>query len=231
VPHPLSKPVSKHATHVPKHRAPRPSRTPIAPRLARGAVVMSGLAVAATGLTVSGGVLSASPASVTGDLVDSVRAAADSEVEVGATDLEERSRDEVQVSRSERRTPRPSAARTAKYAVLGTAQGRAMTQTEDLSDADPRDIGRALLSEFGFSADQFSCLDALYMSESGWRVDADNPSSSAYGIPQALTSMHDLPADYMTSAESQIRWGLEYIQRAYGTPCGAWDFKQGAGWY
>ena len=47
---------------------------------------------------------------------------------------------------------------------------------------------------------------------------ADNPTSSAYGIPQALTSMHDLPADYMTSAEAQIRWGLEYIQDSYGTP-------------
>ena len=69
------------------------------------------------------------------------------------------------------------------------------------------------------------------MSESGWRVDADNPSSSAYGIPQALTQLHDLPADYMTSAESQIRWGLEYIQDTYGSPCSAWSFKSGHGWY
>jgi hypothetical protein len=69
------------------------------------------------------------------------------------------------------------------------------------------------------------------MSESGWRIDADNPTSSAYGIPQALTELHDLPADYMTSAESQIRWGLEYIQDAYGTPCSAWSFKSGHGWY
>ena len=60
---------------------------------------------------------------------------------------------------------------------------------------------------------------------------ADNPTSSAYGIPQALTSMHELPADYMTSAEAQIRWGLEYIQDSYGTPCNAWSFKQGNGWY
>ena len=69
------------------------------------------------------------------------------------------------------------------------------------------------------------------MSESGWRIDADNPSSSAYGIPQALTQLHALPADYMTSAESQIRWGLGYIQDTYGTPCSAWSFKSGNGWY
>ena len=78
---------------------------------------------------------------------------------------------------------------------------------------------------------QWSLLDSLYFSESGWRVDADNPTSSAYGIPQALTQLHDLPADYMTSAESQIRWGLEYIRGTYGTPCSAWSFKQGNNWY
>ena len=82
---------------------------------------------------------------------------------------------------------------------------------DDLSDADPREIGLALLPEYGFSTDQFSCLDALYVSESDWRVDADNPTSSAYGIPQALTAMHDLPPGYFTDAEVQIRWGLEYI--------------------
>lgn len=42
---------------------------------------------------------------------------------------------------------------------------------------------------------------------------------------RALTQLHDLPADYMTSAESQIRWGLEYIQDTYGTPYCAWNFK------
>ena len=109
--------------------------------------------------------------------------------------------------------------------------GSAVTKSQKLSEGDPRDIAQALLPAYGFSSDQFSCLDSLYMSESGWRIDADNPSSSAYGIPQALTQLHELPADYMTSAESQIRWGLEYIQNTYGTPCSAWSFKSGHGWY
>jgi hypothetical protein len=43
--------------------------------------------------------------------------------------------------------------------------------------------------------------------------------------------MHELPADYYTSAVAQIRWGLGYIQDAYGTPCSAWSFKQSNGWY
>ena len=118
-----------------------------------------------------------------------------------------------------------------KEAALAQEQGGVVTRTEAISEADPRDIGRALLPEYGFSADQFPCLDSLYVSESNWRVDADNPTSSAYGIPQALTSMHDLPADYYTSAEAQIRWGLEYIQDSYGSPCSAWEFKQANNWY
>ena len=92
------------------------------------------------------------------------------------------------------------------------------------------EIARSLLGEYGFSDDQFGCLDALWVSESDWRIDADNPSS-AYGIPQALTETHDLPADYMTNAETQIRWGLGYIADSYGSPCSAWSFKQGNGWY
>lgn len=130
------------------------------------------------------------------------------------------------VSRSGRRAADPG-----KEALLAPATAPGLTRTEDLSDADPRTIAKALLPEYGFAASEFECLDPLYMGESGWRVDADNPYSSAYGIPQALTSLHELPEGYMTSAEVQIRWGLEYIARVYGTPCNAWGFKQGHGWY
>jgi hypothetical protein len=237
--------VSKHAAYVPKHRA-APRRNRVGPRVVRGAVVMSGLAVAATGMSVSSGVLASSPVGDgTGDLADAVQAAGGTNGEAAAAEVEGR---DAEVSRSGRRADSQVQSRAAKRgqdqtqeqqdlalaakaAVLGTDQGLAMAATEDLSDDDPREIGRALLAEYGFAADQFECLDALYVSESNWRVDADNPTSSAYGIPQALTSLHDLPADYMTSAEAQIRWGLDYIDRAYGTPCNAWAFKQGHGWY
>ena len=73
-----------------------------------------------------------------------------------------------------------------------------MTASEDVADNDPREIGRALLGEFGFSADQFGCLDSLWTKESGWDVYADNPTSSAYGIPQSL------PGSKMASAGSRL---------------------------
>ena len=154
---------------------------------------------------------------------------------LNAADL--RDRDE-QVSRSDRRGTTGAGAgkdvkdtKDAKDTALGIAERRATTQTKDLAESDPREIGRSLLAEYGFSAEQFSCLDALYVSESDWRINADNPTSSAYGIPQALTALHDLPADYMTSAESQIRWGPEYIQNTYGTPTAHGASRAGHGWY
>ncbi|MGH3347654.1 MAG: lytic transglycosylase domain-containing protein [Nocardioides sp.] len=176
------------------------------------------MAVAATGVAVAGGVNSPelAPSSQLGASVTDP-----------LTDAELEDRAAATVSRSDSRADKDET----KEAALAQDQGGAVTRTEDLSESDPRDIAWALLPEFGFSADEFSCLDSLYVSESNWRIDADNPTSSAYGIPQALTSMHDLPADYHTSAEAQIRWGLGYIQDAYGTPCSAWSFKQSNGWY
>lgn len=210
------------AKYVPQHRAPRASARSARRRVVRTSAALSGAAVVATGLSVAGGVLTEDPAVS--------RASAGLS---GATDdvvaedrLAERAT-ETLVSRSDRRR----ATDPAKLAALTRGQGIATTRTENLDDADPREIGRALLAEYGFDDSQFSCLDSLYVSESDWRVDADNPSSSAYGIPQALTATHELPADYMTSAESQIRWGLDYIADRYGTPCNAWGFKQGNGWY
>lgn len=207
--------------HAPKHRAPSRTRSLVrsAPRtVVRNTAVFSTVAVAATGVAVSNG-LSSTALSSSSDLGTTLASP------LSDSELEERTAQTVSRSDSRDRTD------AAKEAELAQPAGKAVTRTEDRTNADPREIARALLPEYGFSADQFSCLDALYVSESDWRVNADNPTSSAYGIPQALTSMHDLPANYYTSAEAQIRWGLDYIRDNYGSPCSAWAFKQANNWY
>jgi hypothetical protein len=80
---------------------------------------------------------------------------------------------------------------------------------------------------------QFSCLDSLWQRESGWSVSASNASSGAYGIPQALpgSKMASVGQDWQTSAETQIKWGLQYIDSTYGSPCGAWSHEESSGWY
>ena len=37
--------------------------------------------------------------------------------------------------------------------------------------------------------------------------------------------------DYLTNAETQIEWGLNYIAKRYGSPTNAWAHSQSKGWY
>ena len=85
----------------------------------------------------------------------------------------------------------------------------------------------------GWGDDQFACLSSLWQRESGWRVNAHNRGSGAYGIPQALpgSKMASAGADWETNPATQITWGLGYISARYGTPCGAWEKSQRSGWY
>lgn len=78
------------------------------------------------------------------------------------------------------------------------------------------------LDDYGWDDDEFACLDLLWWEESKWKYQADNPRSSAYGIPQALTELHGLDEEWQASPTLQIRWGLDYIRDRYGTPCEAW---------
>jgi hypothetical protein len=190
----------------------------------------TGAALAATGLAVSSGIVLESPGS---------GSAANAAAMSGTGSQSTRSlprgpradpgdRDRA-VSRSDLRT----SVDEVKKAALDQDQGGQVTETEDLTRRDPRTVARAMLPGFGFGSDQFSCLDALYVGESGWNVHADNPSSSAYGIPQALpgSKMASAGSDWQDNAATQIRWGLGYIKGRYGSPCAALGFKQGHGWY
>jgi hypothetical protein len=95
-------------------------------------------------------------------------------------------------------------------------------------------LGKRLATAAGWAGPQWSCLDALWTRESGWRAGVWNTAGSgAYGIPQSLpaSKMAAAGGDYMTDPATQIRWGLSYIRSAYGTPCGAWAHETSAGWY
>jgi Transglycosylase SLT domain len=82
------------------------------------------------------------------------------------------------------------------------------------------------------SSQQFSCLEQLWGKESGWNPNAQNPTSTAYGIPQFLNSTWASTGIAKTSdGYRQIDAGLIYIENRYGSPCGAWSHSQANGWY
>jgi hypothetical protein len=209
-------------SYAPKHRGAPPKRVRQGAKTgAKNAVLFSGAAMFATTLSVSAGV--AAEGSSPEDTRVNLTAGRSP---LTAADLAAR---EQSASRFSDRTARTS---VLKSAELGTGKGVAVTRSE-VVDRDPRSVARGLLADFGMSAADFACLDELWSGESGWNVHANNPSSSAYGIPQALpgAKMASAGPDWQNNAETQIKWGLGYIQHRYGTACAAWSFKQGHGWY
>lgn len=94
-------------------------------------------------------------------------------------------------------------------------------------------IAHGMVVARGWGEDQFSCLVSLWNTESGWRVDAMNPSSGAYGIPQSYPGdkMASVGADWRTNPATQITWGLDDIAGSYGSPCAAWSHSEAVGSY
>ena len=74
------------------------------------------------------------------------------------------------------------------------------------------------------NAKEYRCLELLWDKESRWNPRADNPKSTAYGIPQLLKLKANDP--YI-----QIDLGLKYIKHRHSTPCKALAFHRMTGHY
>ena len=73
-------------------------------------------------------------------------------------------------------------------------------------------------------AKEYRCLELLWMRESKWDPRANNPKSSAYGIPQLLKLK-------VLDPYLQIDLGLKYIAHRYKTPCIAYAHHRKTGHY
>ena len=74
------------------------------------------------------------------------------------------------------------------------------------------------------SAKEYRCLELLWNRESRWDPRANNPKSSAYGIPQLLKLK-------VLDPYLQIDLGLKYIAHRYKTPCIAYAHHRKTGHY
>lgn len=103
------------------------------------------------------------------------------------------------------------------------------------STAGARAIGKAMAAAFGWTGGQWNALERLWTGESGWNPRADNPTSTAFGIPQFLASTARAyglsPGD--TNPSHQIAAGLRYIRDAYGSPANAYTkwSRRSPHWY
>ncbi|MFI5754718.1 tachylectin-related carbohydrate-binding protein [Streptomyces sp. NPDC051569] len=126
--------------------------------------------------------------------------------------------------------------------TLLSAQPETYTCTTSVGSVDRDNIaqvktaGRTLMNEHDpawANGTQWTCLESLWDRESGWRWNAQNPASGAYGIPQALpgNKMDAAGDDWKSNPLTQIKWGLSYIDGRYSSPCAAWSHFQSIGWY
>jgi hypothetical protein len=79
-------------------------------------------------------------------------------------------------------------------------------------------------AKWQLSTEEFRCLNKLWSKESRWNHEADNPNSTAYGIPQLLKMTETDPL-------KQVDLGLKYIRHRHGDACQAWSFHRKRNWY
>jgi hypothetical protein len=124
-----------------------------------------------------------------------------------------------------------NAAAAAASAGIGAPGGLGGPVSADALAAQA--YARSRLGAYGWSIDQMADLIELWNQESGWNRFALNPSSGAYGIPQALpaSKMGAAANPPTSSAAAQINWGLSYIKGRYGSPAGAEAHEIADHWY
>lgn len=112
-------------------------------------------------------------------------------------------------------------------AVAGASGGGGGPVNTSGGSAAAKAYAQARLAQMG-AAGQFDALLQLWTMESGWNPNAVNPSSGAYGIPQALGhgNVYAL-GDY----RAQVDWGLSYIFGRYGSVITALAHENADHWY
>jgi murein DD-endopeptidase MepM/ murein hydrolase activator NlpD len=108
-------------------------------------------------------------------------------------------------------------------------EAQSLLQTVDYSITGIQSIAQQIVG----STIQYGCFSWIVERESGWNYRADNPSTHAYGLVQALPGykMASAGADWRTNPATQIKWGLNYMNHTYGSPCKAKKFWELNGWY
>ncbi|MGY0460232.1 aggregation-promoting factor C-terminal-like domain-containing protein [Kitasatospora sp. cg17-2] len=113
-------------------------------------------------------------------------------------------------------------------AAASRSQERSALNSKPSYSGSPREIAAQIVP-----AGQLQCFSNIVSRESSWNVTATNASSGAYGLVQSLpgSKMASAGSDWRTNPATQIKWGLDYMNSRYGSPCGAWAFWQSHHWY
>ncbi|MCV3327670.1 tape measure protein [Pediococcus ethanolidurans] len=89
------------------------------------------------------------------------------------------------------------------------------------------------MKQAGIPKSWYNAMNTIISAESGWNVHAQNPTSSAYGIPQALpgSKMASAGKDWRDNAITQLKWMKGYVKGRYGNASNALKFRKSHNWY
>ncbi|MFJ7999929.1 transglycosylase SLT domain-containing protein [Streptomyces sp. NPDC096310] len=135
---------------------------------------------------------------------------------------------EAEKKAAEEKEKKEAEERASRSETRSTSTSGSFPQQGSYTVAEVQAIARSIVP-----ADQFQCFSNIVNHESTWNYKAQNPSSGAYGLVQALpgSKMSSAGADWQTNPATQIKWGLGYMNDRYDSPCGAWSFWQANNWY
>ena len=117
----------------------------------------------------------------------------------------------------------PKGIACAVVAAIGISLFLPMEQVSQASIVPTKSVLKAYTRSL-LTGKQYGCVSKLWGKESAWNYRADNPNSTAYGIPQILNMTTNNPW-------IQINLGLKYIRHRYDQPCKALAFHNNHGWY
>jgi hypothetical protein len=128
--------------------------------------------------------------------------------------------------------PETFATAASSTAASGSSAPAGDTSAHDAGAAANQATARLLAAPYGWSAGQeWADLVSLWNQESGWRSNAQNPNSTAYGVAQFLDTTWGPYGPKTSIAALQIKYGLRYIKDRYGSPSAAWAHEKANNWY
>lgn len=105
----------------------------------------------------------------------------------------------------------------------------------DSNSTSPKPTGshKHWMKQAGIPKSWYEDLNWIINHESGWRVNATNPGSGAYGLPQSLpgNKMASAGKDWRTNPITQLKWMYSYVKGRYGNASNAKHFWQTHNWY
>lgn len=105
----------------------------------------------------------------------------------------------------------------------------------DSNSTSPKPTGshKHWMEQAGIPKSWYEDLNWIINHESGWRVNATNPGSGAYGLPQSLpgNKMASAGKDWKTNPITQLKWMYSYVKGRYSNASNAKHFWQTHNWY